>query len=75
MIAQVFAVVDCLQSRWHAYWALVESDRTNLGPRQRGVVWLGVMKFFVKQGEARHFDHRKSRTSSTGASSTEISLT
>jgi transposase len=27
----------------HAYWALVESYRTNRGPRQRVVAWLGVM--------------------------------
>jgi len=27
----------------HAYWALVESYRTNRGPRQRIVAWLGVM--------------------------------
>jgi len=27
----------------HAYWALVESYRTNGGPRQRVVAWLGVM--------------------------------
>ena len=27
----------------HAYWALVESYRTNRGPRQRDVAWLGVM--------------------------------
>ena len=27
----------------HAYWALVESYRTNRGPRQRFVAWLGVM--------------------------------
>jgi hypothetical protein len=27
----------------HAYWALVESYRTNRGPRQRVVTWLGVM--------------------------------
>src|SRR5260370_35729956 len=27
----------------HAYWALVESYRTNRGPRQRVVAWLGEM--------------------------------
>src|ERR1700741_4741935 len=27
----------------HAYWALVESYRTDRGPRQRVVAWLGVM--------------------------------
>ena len=27
----------------HAYWALVESYRTDRGPRQRVIVWLGVM--------------------------------
>ncbi len=27
----------------HAYWVLVESYRTNRGPRQRVVAWLGVM--------------------------------
>jgi transposase len=27
----------------HAYWALVESYRTNRGPRQRVIAWLGVM--------------------------------
>jgi len=27
----------------HAYWALVESYRTNRGPRQHVVAWLGVM--------------------------------
>jgi transposase len=27
----------------HAYWALVESYRSNRGPRQRVVAWLGVM--------------------------------
>ncbi len=26
----------------HAYWALVESYRTDRGPRQRVVAWLGV---------------------------------
>jgi hypothetical protein len=27
----------------HAYWALVESYRTDRGPRQRVIAWLGVM--------------------------------
>jgi hypothetical protein len=27
----------------HAYWALVESYRTDRGPRQRVVAWLGAM--------------------------------
>jgi len=27
----------------HAYWALVESYRTERGPRQRVVAWLGAM--------------------------------
>src|ERR1700752_3930565 len=28
----------------HAYWALVEICRTNRGPRQRVVAWLGVIR-------------------------------
>ena len=27
----------------HAYWALVESYRTDAGPRQRVVAWLGKL--------------------------------
>src|SRR5215469_7629618 len=33
----------CKDGKRHAYWALVESYRTNRGPRQRVVAWLGVM--------------------------------
>jgi transposase len=29
--------------KWHHYWALVESYRTERGPRQRVVAWLGEM--------------------------------
>src|ERR1700757_3431038 len=31
------------EGKRHAYWALVESYRTDRGPRQRVVAWLGVM--------------------------------
>src|ERR1035441_7903927 len=37
----------------HAYWALVESYRTNRGPRQRVVAWLGVMDERGRRGVKR----------------------
>lgn len=37
----------------HAYWALVESYRTALGPRQRVVAWLGAMDEQGRMGVKR----------------------
>ena len=34
----------------HAYWALVESYRTERGPRQRTVAYLGLLKESERQG-------------------------
>lgn len=39
-IRQTYRVKD---GRRHAYWALVESYRTERGPRQRVVAWLGAL--------------------------------
>src|SRR3990172_2166688 len=33
-----------VKGKRHAYWALVESYRTERGPRQRTVAWLGRLK-------------------------------
>jgi hypothetical protein len=33
----------------HAYWALVESYRTDRGPRQRVVAWLAQLPQFDQQ--------------------------
>ena len=37
----------------HAYWALVESNRTARGPRQRVVAWLGAMDEQGRMGVTR----------------------
>jgi Transposase DDE domain len=46
----------------HAYWALVESYRTNRGPRQRVVAWLGVMdergRLGVKRCAEKHIGYQ-----------------
>src|SRR5262250_312972 len=42
----------------HAYWALVESYRTNRGPRQRVVAWLGVMDEQGRLGVKRCVEKR-----------------
>jgi transposase len=46
----------------HAYWALVESYRTERGPRQRIVAWLGVMdeqgRLGVKRCAERRADYQ-----------------
>ena len=46
----------------HAYWALVESYRTNRGPRQRVVAWLGVMdeqgRLEVKRCAEKHAEYQ-----------------
>lgn len=39
--------------KWHHYWALVESYRTERGPRQRVVAWLGEMDKAGRLGVAR----------------------
>jgi hypothetical protein len=39
-IKQLFKVVD---GQRRAYWALVESVRTEPGPQQRVVTWLGAL--------------------------------
>jgi hypothetical protein len=39
--------------KWHHYWALVESYRTERGPRQRIVAWLGEMDKAGRLGVAR----------------------
>ena len=37
----------------HAYWALVESYRTDRGPRQRIVAYLGQLKDTKRRGVKR----------------------
>ena len=39
--------------RRHAYWGLVESYRTERGPRQRVVAWLGLMDEAGRLGVAQ----------------------
>lgn len=39
--------------KWHHYWALVESYRTERGPRQRVVAWLGEMDKAGRLGVAQ----------------------
>jgi transposase len=42
-----------------AYWALVESYRTERGPRQRTVAWLGKLKQSVRDGVKRAAEGEK----------------
>ena len=55
----------------HAYWALVESFRTDAGPRQRVVAWLGKLdeagRLGVEQA-ARDTDQSPSNGSATASS-------
>ena len=46
------------RSKRHAYWALVENYRTNRGPRQRVVAWLGVMDEHGRLGVKRCAEKR-----------------
>ena len=41
------------EGKRHAYWALVESYRTDRGPRQRVVAWLGAMDEQGRMGMKR----------------------
>jgi transposase len=45
--------------RRHAYWALVESHRTDRGPRQRVVAYLGQLKEAERQGVKQAAEGRK----------------
>ena len=45
--------------RRHAYWALVESHRTDRGPRQRVVAYLGQLKDGERQGVKQAAEGRK----------------
>ena len=52
----------------HAYWALVESFRTDAGPRQRIVAWLGKLDEAGRLGieqAARDANSTHSKTSTT----------
>lgn len=51
----------CKNGKRHAYWALVESYRTERGPRQRVVAWLGQMD------EAGRLGVREAATGRTNA--------
>ena len=50
----VFAAVSSSQGRQrHAYWALVKSERTAKGPRQKGVAYLGDLDEAGRLGVSR----------------------
>ena len=49
--------------RRHAYWALVESYRTERGPRQRVVSWLGSLDEAGRLGIEQAADGHAQRTS------------
>ena len=61
----------------HAYWALVESFRTDAGPRQRVVAWLGKLdeadRLGVEQA-ARDTDQSSSNGSATTSSRQQFAL-
>ncbi len=55
----------------HAYWALVESYRTDAGPRQRVVAWLGKLDEAGRLGVEQaardgHPPHSKASTTACG---------
>ena len=43
----------------HAYWALVESYRTDRGPRQRVVAYLGQLKDAQRRGVKQAAEGKK----------------
>ena len=61
----------------HAYWALVESYRTDAGPRQRVVVWLGKLdeagRLGVEQA-ARDAGASQAKESTTDGGGQQLSL-
>ncbi len=61
----------------HAYWALVESYRTDAGPRQRVVAWLGKLdeagRLGVEQA-ARDASSPHSKESTTARGEHQLSL-
>jgi transposase len=61
----------------HAYWALVESYRTDAGPRQRVVAWLGKLDEAGRLGieqAARNIDQSHSNGSATACGEQQLSL-
>jgi len=48
-----------VKGKRQAYWALVESYRTERGPRQRTVAWLGRLKESERAGVKRTAEGRK----------------
>lgn len=48
-----------INGKRQAYWALVESYRTERGPRQRTVAWLGKLKEAERRGVKRAADGKK----------------
>ncbi len=63
--------------RQHAYWALVESYRTNAGPRQRVVAWLGKLDEAGRLGVEKAAQDRgscQSNDSATACGEQQLSL-
>jgi transposase len=62
----------------HAYWALVESYRTDRGPRQRVVAWLGVMdergRLGVKRCAEKRLGYQTSLFSATEPQWVEVDV-
>ncbi len=61
----------------HAYWALVESYRTDAGPRQRVVAWLGKLDEAGRLGverAARNTDPSPTNGSATACGEQQLSL-
>ena len=48
-----------MKGKRQAYWALVESYRTEQGPRQRTVAWLGKLKASERAGVKRAAEGNK----------------
>jgi hypothetical protein len=61
----------------HAYWSLVESYRTDAGPRQRVVAWLGKLdeagRLGVEQA-VRNTDPARTNGSGAARDSQQLSL-
>jgi len=68
----------CKDGKRHAYWALVESYRTERGPRQRIVAWLGVMdeqgRLGVKRCAEKRTDHQTSLVDSAEPEWVEVDV-
>ena len=73
-LRQCFRIKD---GKRHAYWALVESYRTDAGPRQRVVAWLGKLdeagRLGVEQA-VRNTSPSHSKESATTRSEKQLSL-